>query len=605
LTLSDDRKAPAAGRNVTRFEDVRRAESLTRLRRASILLLPPLTLALAVVVRIFGDSTPVRALALVGMLLIAALTHVAVSQRGAGRRAIPIAIVFVLALGVLLMGTVAELPGGHHAHVETISALMMAAAIMIPWGVAPQLVVGVTLALAYVALPGWRELATSDLVTLAVSLVDCIALSAVGAWVLDRQRRRAFVESEEARRMTAQREILLDASRQLNANTDFDETVATITRLGHAMLPVDTAALILIDERRQVLRTVSVSGEVLEVDREVMHLEVPLIALQPLLDELRTHGFACAPGGALDALAELAREQFGVLSTLFVPIERNGELAGYMNFNARHVQLRFTEDQIHLARGFAAHCGIALANAQLVGDLQRANRVKTEFVSTMSHELRTPLSVILGYTDVLEETLKNDLEGRVVIDRIRVAGRELLELVQATLDLNRLESGQDPSRTEPVGIKELWDELATQYDAMPRPATVSLRWEVVGMPVASTDRRKLKIVVKNLVNNALKFTTEGEIHACVRVAADRCLVVIRDTGIGIPAEHLAAIFDMYHQLDVGDRRTHGGVGLGLYIVRRLVEQLGATLDVRSTVGRGTTFTISLPLASSHSSAVAA
>jgi signal transduction histidine kinase len=603
-TLPSDRRTPLEGGDGLRFEDVRRAESITRLRRASIFLLPPLALALAVVVRIFGDSTPVRALALVGMLAIAAVTHVVVSQRGAGRRAIPIAIVFVLTLGVLLMGTVVELPGSHHAHVEIIAALMMGAAIMIPWGVAPQLLVAVTLALAYFALPGWRPLETGELVTLAVALIDCVALSGVGAWVLDRQRRRAFLESEEARRMTAQREVLLDASRQLGSNPDFDETVATITRLGHSMLPVDTVALILIDGRRGVLRTVSVAGNVLEVDREVMHLEVPLVALQPLLDELRSRGFAIAPGGALDALAELAREQFGVLSTLFVAIERNGELVGYMNFNVRSAPVRFTEEQIHLARGFAAHCGIALANAQLVADLQRANRVKTEFVSTMSHELRTPLSVILGYTDVLDEAVK-DLESRVVVERIRVAGRELLELVQATLDLNRLESGQDPSRREAVGMKELWDELATQYEAVPHPKGVALRWEVVGMPVTSTDRRKLKIVVKNLVNNALKFTTEGEIHASVRSAGDRCLVVVRDSGIGIPAEDIARIFEMFHQLDTSDHRAHGGVGLGLYIVHRLVEQLGATLDVRSTVGRGTTFTLSIPLASVHPSAVAA
>jgi len=170
--------------------------------------------------------------------------------------------------------------------------------------------------------------------------------------------------------------------------------------------------------------------------------------------------------------------------------------------------------------------------------------------------------------------------------------------------LNRLESGQDPAHREPIGMQELWDELAGQYAALER-SDVVLRWEVVGSPMAFTDRRKLKIIVKNLVGNALKFTGKGEVCAAVRATGDHCIVVVRDTGIGIPGEHLAGVFDMFRQVDSSDRRAHGGVGLGLYIVKRLAEQLHATLDVRSTVGVGTTFTLSLPRADSQSAAVAA
>jgi signal transduction histidine kinase len=587
-----------------RFEDLCRAEASSRLRRATFYLLPPLTLALAVNVRVFGDSMPVRALALIGMLALASLTHVLIGQRFAGRRAIPIAVAFVLALGVLLLGVLFETPGGRDVHLGSISALMMGAAIIIPWGVWPQLAVGVAIAAAYALLPHTEVVGSTHTLDLVISLADCVALSAVGAYVFDRQRRKAFHESEQARRMTAQCELLLDAGGELNASLDFDETVATITRVGHRLIEVDTVACILIDEHREVLRTVAVAGDVQDVDREVLNLEVPLLALGPLLDMLRRDGFAVAPGPGLDALTDLAREQFGVLATLFVAVERDGRLLGYINFNFRREQGSFSEEQIRLARGFASQCAIALANAHLVADIHRASRVKSEFVSTMSHELRTPLSVILGYTDVLEEAVK-DLEGRVVLNRIRVAGRELLELVQTTLDLNRLESGQDPARSEPVGMQELWDELASQYAAVERLPGVGLRWEAIGSPVALTDRRKLKIIVKNLVGNALKFTTHGEVHASVRATGDRCLLVVRDTGIGIPPEHLQGIFDMFRQVDNSDRRAHGGVGLGLYIVRKLAEQLDATLDVRSTVGIGTTFTLSLPLAVAGSAAVAA
>jgi signal transduction histidine kinase len=586
-----------------RFEELRRTEALMRLRRVTFFLLPPLTLALAVNVRVFGDSMPVRALALIGMLALAALTHVLVGQRFAGRRAIPIAITFVLALGVLLLGAVADTPGARDVHMGTISALMMGAAIMIPWGVWPQLAVAASLAIAYTLLPQSDAVGTTHSVDLAMSLADCVALSAVGAYVLDRQRRRAFRDGEHARRMTAQREVLLDASAQLNASLDFDETAATITRVGRSVIAADTVALILIDERREVLQTVAIAGDLQDVDREVMNLEIPLLALAPLVHELRTHGFAIVPGPRLAGLAELAREQFGVQATLFVAVERDGRLLGYVNFNFRRTGVHFTEEQVRLARGYAAQCASALANAHLVADLQRADRVKSEFVSTMSHELRTPLSVILGYADVLNEAV-GDVEARIVLDRIRVAGRELLDLVQTTLDLNRLESGQDPAQCEPVGMHALWDELAGQYAALERPPGVGLRWEAIGGPTAFTDRRKLKIIVKNLVGNALKFTREGEVHASVRATDDRCIVVVRDTGVGIQGEHLGEIFDMFHQVDNSDSREHGGVGLGLYIVRKLAEQIGATLDVRSTVGVGTTFTITLPLAASDTAAAA-
>jgi signal transduction histidine kinase len=594
-TVSDGASGADGG---ARFEEARRVEALGRLRRATLVLLPPLTLALAVNLRVFGDGMPVRVLALLGMLGLAALTHVAVAQRAAGRRAIPIAVAFVMALGILLTGLFVEPAGGRDVHMGTISALMMGAAIVIPWGVGPQLAVGVMLACAYAFLPGWDAASGGQTVDFAFSLVDCVALSAVGAYVLDRQRRVAFAEREQALATTAQRELLLDASRELNGSLDLAETATTIARAAHALVGGDTVALVAVDERRGVLRTLAVAGAPRDVDREILNVEVPANALSSLLEQLATDGWATTASGELAGLAELIREQFGVTESLYVAVARKGELLAYLTFNYRAPDGHFTEEQRRLAEGFAPQCAIALANARLVGDLQSANRVKTEFVSTMSHELRTPLSVMLGYVDVLADAVRDE-QSRIVLDRMRIAGQDLLELVQATLDLNRLESGQDPACLEAVSMHELWDELAMQFSAIRPRDGVALRWEAQGMPVAFTDRRKVKIVVKNLVGNALKFTPAGEVTAAVRLSGGRCVVVVRDTGIGIPPEHLPGIFEMFRQVDNSDRRSHGGVGLGLYIVRQLAEQLGATLDVASTVGRGTTFTLSLPTVSAE------
>jgi signal transduction histidine kinase len=342
-------------------------------------------------------------------------------------------------------------------------------------------------------------------------------------------------------------------------------------------------------------------GALTAADRAVEHLEVPLETITPLIEEIRTRGVVCVPD-ALPEFAALIHDQFGIRASMYTAIQHENALLGYLVFNYRRGGVTFSETDVALARGFATCCAIALAKGRLVADLQRADRVKIEFVSTMSHELRTPLHVILGYADLLADIVEEP-EGRRGIERIQVSSRELLELIEATLDINRLESGSDPARLAALPMGELWDELAGEFNALPQSDGVTLRWEQTPGVVALTDRRKLKIVVKNLVGNALKFTRIGEVVASVHHEQERCVVRVRDTGIGIAAEHLSSVFEMFRQVDSSDRRSFGGVGLGLYIVRKLVEQLGATLEVTSTVGQGTTFTVSLP--TTHGRAAAA
>src|SRR6185369_3271346 len=194
----------------------------------------------------------------------------------------------------------------------------------------------------------------------------------------------------------------------------------------------------------------------------------------------------------------------------------------------------------------------------------------------------------------------HDPEHRAVLGRMRQSSLELLEMIEATLNLNRLATGQDLPQLEPLALASLWDDLRTEFAALPRTADVALRWEPVGATVLTTDRRKLKMVLKNLVGNALKFTSSGEIVVACTLEADAAALTVRDTGIGIPPEHLPHIFEMFRQVDSSDRRSYGGAGLGLYIVRQLIEQLGGTIDVTSTPGAGSTFTVRLPAAPSTS-----
>jgi signal transduction histidine kinase len=200
---------------------------------------------------------------------------------------------------------------------------------------------------------------------------------------------------------------------------------------------------------------------------------------------------------------------------------------------------------------------------------------------------------MLGYAEMLGDESEAS-QRTTLLERIRRTGVELLDLIDATLNLNRLEAGQDPPRFEPVALRDFFTDLAADFAALARPTGVELRWPAGDDVSFVTDRRKLRMILKNLVGNALKFTPEGAVTVRYLAEPSACTFEVKDTGVGIAAEHLPVIFDMFRQADGTDRRSFSGVGLGLYIVRRLVHQLGGDVRVTSALGRGSTFTVRLP-----------
>ncbi len=237
-----------------------------------------------------------------------------------------------------------------------------------------------------------------------------------------------------------------------------------------------------------------------------------------------------------------------------------------------------------------------LARANL--DLYETARRKSEFVANMSHELRTPLNAIIGFADVLSCELEDSArpEQLKYLSNIRQAGYRLLELLSELLSFARLESGKTRVHAGPVAVPALLAEVAADLrNASSRDLAVSVEADSQ-MPTLLVDEIKLRQIVANLAGNAVKFTPDaGRVRIAATLGGSTLTVVVADTGIGIAPEERALVFERFRQADSGHARRYEGVGLGLYIVDSLVRLMGGSVSLESEVGRGSTFTVTLPV----------
>lgn len=299
-----------------------------------------------------------------------------------------------------------------------------------------------------------------------------------------------------------------------------------------------------------------------------------------------------------DLLSSAAQQQLGLGATLCMALRRGTTLIGVQVVLARDRTEPFRPVDWRIAQGIAQVASVALEHALVVEELNQANRLKSEFVATMSHELRTPINIITGYADLLlaEEFGSLTPDQLDVLRKMNRSARELCELVNATLDLGRFEAGQAPLVVQEIGLADLISEVRAETRSMSEKPNVSVVWtSVAELPCVRTDAVKLKTVMKNLVNNAVKFTERGRVTVSAMPANDGVVFSVADTGIGIAPEVLPIIFEPFRQADSSTTRRYGGVGLGLYIVRRFVDLLGGTVDVDSEVGKGSTFRVWVPL----------
>ncbi|WAS89748.1 response regulator [Nannocystis punicea] len=239
----------------------------------------------------------------------------------------------------------------------------------------------------------------------------------------------------------------------------------------------------------------------------------------------------------------------------------------------------------------------SLTQAQI--QLRRTSAFKSEFLANMSHELRTPLNSSLILARLLAENRQGNLDAEQVkfAETIYSAGNDLLTLINDILDLSKIEAGMLDVRPEAVSLARVTDQLMTTFRPVARDRRLALDVDVQrDAPTAlHTDPTRLAQILRNLVSNALKFTEQGGVTLTVRAeGAGAVAFAVTDTGIGIPADQQEMIFDAFRQADGTTNRKYGGTGLGLSISRDLARLLGGELTVASVVGRGSTFTLTIP-----------
>src|SRR5690242_1578105 len=232
-------------------------------------------------------------------------------------------------------------------------------------------------------------------------------------------------------------------------------------------------------------------------------------------------------------------------------------------------------------------------------ELEQASQLKSQFLANMSHEFRTPLNAILGYTHMLLNNVTGQVSEaqRKSLTRIDSNSRHLLALINDILDITRIEAGRMPLNVTSFVVGELIVEVMAELEPIIRRSnlTVTSRMKAP-LPNLRSDRQKVKQIVLNLLSNALKFTPAGSVimTASYDARLKQVDIAVIDTGVGIPVEDQAKVFEDFRQLDSSPARGYGGTGLGLSICRRLAHILGGSIELESVPGKGSTFTLKLP-----------
>ena len=294
----------------------------------------------------------------------------------------------------------------------------------------------------------------------------------------------------------------------------------------------------------------------------------------------------------------------GARAVLAVPLLREGRILGSLVVSRNSVG-EFSTEVVDLLQAFAAQSTLAIQNARLFHEIEQksrelevASRHKSQFLANMSHELRTPLNAILGYTELIVDQIYGTVPDKIrdVLERVQKSGRHLLGLINDVLDLSKIEAGQLTLSLSDYSFQDAVQSVEVSVESLAKEKGLRVSVEVAPkLPVGRADERRIVQVLLNLVGNAIKFTDAGEVAIRVRAADNEFVVSVSDTGPGIPKVQHERIFEEFQQVDGSSTRSKGGTGLGLAISKKIIEMHGGRIWVESVVGKGSTFTFTIPV----------
>jgi len=497
---------------------------------------------------------------------------------------------------------------------DPVPLLLLVVALLSFWrgtaaGIGAALVTTAYAGWAYTALtpgPGWMPGGIEQSAVVGVAALGM-------AWMvglLKKQAERATAErvarrwaEEEASRF----ELLSEACGILTSSLDAADT---LERFVQHVVPrhADWVAVDTMTPRGEIDRAASAHAdpEKQELMEELGEFPPELLSDAPIARVLRTGRPVIVGEVTTQLLDRIARndehrrilEELEPRSAMILPLVARQRMVGALTFVSTSRERRYHDEDLPLAVQLADRTAMAIDNSQLFQEAMEANQAKADFLAVMSHELRTPLSAILGYTDLLEAQLAGPVTEaqRTHLGRIRASAWHLAELVDEVLTFARVEAGRQEVRIDEVDLGDLVRSTVEAAETGVDGRPVSLEVDVPEDPViVRTDPGKLRQVLTNLLANALKFTERGEVRTELRTNGERMCITVKDSGIGIRSAHLEKVFEPFWQVEQGPTRRVGGTGLGLAVAQRLARMLGGDIEVESRFGKGSAFTVMIPV----------
>jgi PAS domain S-box-containing protein len=422
-----------------------------------------------------------------------------------------------------------------------------------------------------------------------------------------------FQDITERRRAEQAQRFLTDAGAVIASSLDYEATLASVARMAVPAL-ADWCTVDVLDENQSLKRlaVAHIDPKKVEWAHELQErYPAEIEAGQGVPNVLRTGKSEIYPLITDEILEAAARDpehlrimrEIGFTSAMIIPLVTQGKTLGAITFISAESRRQYRPEDLTLAETLAHRAAIAIDNARLYRQAQEANRMKDEFLATLSHELRTPLTAILGWSSMLRARQLNAETSQRALEAIERNAKSQRQIIEDLLDVSRIITGKLCLDVKEIELAPLIDAAIESVRPAAEAKTVRIDRlsDAHGSGRLTGDPARLQQVFWNLLSNAVKFTPKGgAVEIRLEHTGSHVEIGVSDTGQGISAEFLPFVFDRFRQADSTTTRRHGGLGLGLAIVRHLVELHGGTVRAESDgTGQGATFTVSLPLSTGY------